>query len=64
MPLAYSPVHGPGGHAAIQILAVQVLPESNVLPQSGVLPENDALPENDVRPKANVDLKLVAVLRN
>lgn len=58
MPLAYSPVHGPGGHAAIQILAVQVLSESNVLLQS------DVLPENDVRPKANLDLKLVAVLRN
>lgn len=58
MPLAYSPVHGPGGHAAIQILAVQVLSESNVLLQS------DVLPENDVGPKANLDLKLVAVLRN
>ncbi|WP_158007704.1 hypothetical protein [Methyloceanibacter marginalis] len=58
MPLAYSPVHGPGGHAAIQILAVQILSESNVLLQS------DVLPENDVRPKANLDLKLVAVLRN
>lgn len=46
MPLAYSPDHGPGGNAAIQILAVQVLPE------------------NDVWPKANLDLKLVAVLRN
>jgi hypothetical protein len=52
MPLAYSPVHGPGGHAAIQILAVQVLSESDVLHQSDVLPE------------ANLDLKLVAVLRN
>jgi len=58
MPLAYSPVRGPGGNAAIQILAVQVLPESDVLHQS------DVLPENDVRPKANLDLKLVAVLRN
>lgn len=58
MPLAYSPVHGPGGHAAIQILAVQVLLERNVLLQS------DVLPENDVRPKANLDLKLVVVLRN
>lgn len=52
MPLAYSPDHGPGGYAAIQILAVQVFPES------------DVLPENDVWPKANLDLKLVAVLRN
>ena len=52
MPLAYSPDHGPGGNAAIQILAVQVLPESDDLLQS------------DVLPKANLDLKLVAVLRN
>jgi len=58
MPLAYSPVNGPGGHAAIQILAVQVVPKSNVLLQSGVLPENH------VRPKANLHLQLVAVLRN
>lgn len=50
MPLAYSPDHGPGGYAAIQISAVQVFPESDVLP--------------DVWPKANLDLKLVAVLRN
>ncbi len=52
MPLAYSPDRGPGGNAAIQLLAVQVFSESAVLP------------ENDVWPKANLDLKLVAVLRN
>ncbi len=52
MPLAYSPDHGPGGNAATPILAVQVFSES------------DVLPESDVWPKANLDLKLVAVLRN